>query len=489
MSNYRKIPLRLTLIFILLLMCFSGRVSAVSYYVDDVGGSDVNIGTSINFPIKSISKVNSLAISPGDVVSFKRGGSWSGTIDTARSGTDGNPIVYTAYGNGSAPVLTNPCSGCYSNVFVIRGSWIVIKDLYLKDTHHAAIILRAGSSNVTISDNEISNTGIGIFLQTSNHTVSRNTIHDLQMVVNNTSNPDDDYGANGIWLEHSDNNEISYNTCKNCRAPSFDYGFDGGFVEFWTGNNNNNIHHNWVENTNGFIEIGGNDPGGTVSNNTISYNVLYNNLGFGCLHTDGNFRASVDNLIIEHNTIVNLNVDGYRMLDCMAPTPSMITFRNNIVVSPIQIANSGNFTRSNNLYYMLNGASIGYSLNSGEKIGNPLFVNIDNKDFRLQSSSPARDSGINLGYTTDFVSNRVPSGVSPDIGAYEFGYSTVISPTNTSNKPGDANSDNKVNGQDYIFWLNHYGITNAIGFTDGDFNGDNNVNGKDYIVWLNNYEN
>lgn len=467
--------------------CWNHKINAASYYVDNSSGSDSNTGTSTSNPWRTLDKINSQQFIAGDSIAFKRGGSWIGSIEMTRSGANGNPIVFTAYGSGAAPILSNPCSGCYSNVFVIRSSWIVIKDLLIKDTHHAAIIMRAGSSNVTVSDNEITNTGIGIFLQTSNHTITRNNIHDLNMVVNNTSNPDDDYGANGIWLEKSDNNEISYNTCKNCRAPSYDYGNDGGFVEFWTGNNNNIIHHNWVENTLGFIEIGGNDPNGTVSNNTISYNVLYNNLGFGCLHTDGNFRTPVENLRIENNTIVNLNVEGYRMLDCMVPTPNMLSFRNNIVISPIQIANSGNFARSNNLYYMLDGAPIGYTLGSGEKSGNPLFVNMDAKNFHLQVGSPARDAGANLGYSFDYDNHSVPSGSAPEIGAFEYGGTTPISPTSISQRPGDANNDNVVDGRDYIVWLNNYGLSTNQGFANADFNVDTRVNGSDYIIWLVHY--
>jgi len=53
--------------------------------------------------------------------------------------------------------------------------------------------------------------------------------------------------------------------------------------------------------------------------------------------------------------------------------------------------------------------------------------------------------------------------------------------------PGDANSDGKIDGIDYIIWLNHYG-QNLSGFQNADFNSDQKVDGIDYILWLNNYE-
>jgi len=54
-------------------------------------------------------------------------------------------------------------------------------------------------------------------------------------------------------------------------------------------------------------------------------------------------------------------------------------------------------------------------------------------------------------------------------------------------KVGDANGDSKVNGQDYIYWLNNYGLTVSSGASKGDFNNDTKVSGLDYILWLNNY--
>jgi len=53
-------------------------------------------------------------------------------------------------------------------------------------------------------------------------------------------------------------------------------------------------------------------------------------------------------------------------------------------------------------------------------------------------------------------------------------------------KPGDANGDNKIDGIDYVIWLNHFGQT-VTGTSNGDFNNDSKVDGIDYVIWLNNY--
>ncbi|MBI3980843.1 hypothetical protein HY345_02495 [Candidatus Microgenomates bacterium] len=55
-------------------------------------------------------------------------------------------------------------------------------------------------------------------------------------------------------------------------------------------------------------------------------------------------------------------------------------------------------------------------------------------------------------------------------------------------KPGDANGDGKVDGVDYVIWLNHYNQNTDKGVSEGDFNKDDKVDGLDYVIWVNNFE-
>jgi len=105
-----------------------------------------------------------------------------------------------------------------------------------------------------------------------------------------------------------------------------------------------------------------------------------------------------------------------------------------------------NWTSDNNLFYVRSDGYIGadetiyfstlsnwqgflggcpYSDNDCNSLSaNPLFISSSNK--RLQSSSPAKDAGINLGYlySTDLDGIPRPQGSAWDIGAYEYVQST-----------------------------------------------------------------
>jgi hypothetical protein len=326
----------------------------------------------------------------------------------------GKPLTFRDYGTGTAPIFENP--GQYNPAVRVYGSWVVVQGLLVRNAGKG-VRLESGATHNIVQQVEATNTGIGIELYGQYNLVTRNYAHDLHMVVN-TSGGDDDYGAAGFWIQ-APNNEVSYNRCVRCRASSYDYGADGGVVEIFSNGDNSYIHHNYGTATNGFLEVGG----GSARNVRLAYNVSANNYdAFTCVHVGGNFNSTVSNFRVEHNTIVKTMSQGWVQLDCLSSgvTASQFLFRNNVVYSTIRVANYGSFTHANNVYYMLNGASIGYGLGSGEKQANPLFVNMGGGDYHLQAGSPAINAGLNLGYPLDFDAKAVPQGTAPDIGAYEY---------------------------------------------------------------------
>jgi hypothetical protein len=395
------------------------------FYVDDTGGSDSNSGTSSTDPWKSLGKVNSTAFQPGDAINFKRGSVWTGNLQIKRSGTSGSPIAYQAYGTGTAPQIRNP-GVKYGHAVDVTGNYNVVQDLLLTDAHEAGVMIHKNTAQNVVQRNEITRTGTGVTVSGQSNLLTGNYVHDLTMIVNDSAD-DNDYGAVCFWLQ-APNNEVSYNRGINCRALSADYGYDGGFVEVWQSGDNSYIHHNYAQNTDGFFELGA-SAGGSAQNIRVAYNVFNNTNGGICFHQEiGHFGMSVANFKFDNNTYVATAIDnpGYRVLDC-ASDYSMIQMRNNIFYSNLQIANNGNFTHSNNLYYMVNmvsGSGVGFSLGTGERTGNPLFVNLAGGDYHLQITSPAIDAGMDLGYAKDIEDHPVPQALSSliaDMGAYEYG--------------------------------------------------------------------
>lgn len=110
-------------------------LSSVSEYTPTAGrkiyyfssdGDDSNDGLSPERPLKTLEKLGKLALSPGDVVLFRRGDTFRGNIN-ANSG-----VTYSAYGEGAKPTIcaskrnyADPLDWektGYENVWVYRGS-------------------------------------------------------------------------------------------------------------------------------------------------------------------------------------------------------------------------------------------------------------------------------------------------------------------------------------------------------------------------------
>jgi hypothetical protein len=397
---------------------------ATNYYVDSASGSDSNSGTLPSAPWKTLSKVNNTTFQAGTTINFKRGSVWSGNLQIKNSGTSASPITYQAYDTGNPPQIKDP-GVTYGHSINITGDYNVVKDFLLTDAHEAGVMIQSGADHNIVSNNDITTSGTGVTIRGQFNLITKNHVHDLTMIVDDTS-PSNDYGAVCFWLS-AGNNEISYNRGINCKAHSYDFGFDGGFVEVYNQGDNSNIHHNYAENTGGFFELGA-GGGGSAQNVKVAYNVMYNTNGGVCFN-QGSYDISVSNFRFEHNTYVATSGSaGYRVFFCTNDY-SPVQARNNVFYSNLQIANNGNFSHTNNLYYMtnmVNGSGVGYTLGSGEKMGDPLFANLEAKDMHLTSASPAIDAGADLGYNKDYDDRTVPVGSAADMGAYEFGAATGV---------------------------------------------------------------
>jgi hypothetical protein len=85
-------------------LAWAERKAPATFYIDSEGGDDAASGIAESAAWKSLEKINSAELIPGDHVRFKSGGLWRGQL-LPKSGAEGTPIVYGAYGTGPKPIL------------------------------------------------------------------------------------------------------------------------------------------------------------------------------------------------------------------------------------------------------------------------------------------------------------------------------------------------------------------------------------------------
>ena len=77
-----------------------------AYYVDSSTGDDSSSGRSPSSAWRTIAKVNSIALAPGETVYLRRGAIWRETLEPRNGGAPGHPVTFTAYGSGPAPIIS-----------------------------------------------------------------------------------------------------------------------------------------------------------------------------------------------------------------------------------------------------------------------------------------------------------------------------------------------------------------------------------------------
>ena len=445
-----------------------------AYYVDANLGSDSNDASSPSKAWKTLFMIHSVVLVPGEVVYLARGSVWTNQqilLDNNSAGSAQKPVVFEAYGDAAkAPptidtpyalwsTLGNPVP--YDAVDIGGGSsYITMLDLLIKNVSgtFTAFSIDETSDHIVIAGNEVDNADSGVVLAGQHQKILSNYFHDIGKGGGNS--------GIGIGFVGQDL-EMGWNRFERCRLWKQDQdlplgGYDGGAFEFYglepkagvyDVSNNISIHHNRIDSSVDFME-----SYGAVTNMLIAYNVYSNSenealefhFDVGYSWGDQNNHPLYYDVRIENNTFMPLltaavmppdpsdNFGGWGIIGLLVdPVPannqddskSHISFRNNIFVSNYKIITQdgmANLVHDHNIYYF---PSSGYFDNDGnadmtasEKIANPLFVNASpaSLNLQLQSTSPARGVGVNLGYAQDVLQKPVPTSGAPDIGAYQF---------------------------------------------------------------------
>jgi hypothetical protein len=383
-----------------------------AYYLDSVEGADSNSGLSPEEAWQTFEPLMDLELTPGDIVHFKKGSIWTDALTIQDHGSRTHPLTFTTYGAGKKPIFENPRG---RSAITIRGNWVILEGMLVRNVLEAGVTIAA--DHTIVQNMEVTDAGMGVAVRGQYNIVRNNYIYDLKM-VRNTPGGDDDYGAVGVWLFDS-YNEVAGNLIVNCRAPSYDYGTDGGGVEiFGESVDGAYIHRNWIIDSDGGLEIGG----GSARDHVIAYNVFINNSWAIVFHLGGRYASDVENIRFEHNVVIETAPHDRPLLNFFRGEPSETTLSvsNNIFyVLTGSVADHDAFQRQNNLYYLGDSARLGFRLATGELVAHPRFVDLDRHDFRLLEGSPAINAGIDLGYEIDFTGRPVPHGPAPDLGAFE----------------------------------------------------------------------
>jgi hypothetical protein len=112
--------------------------SQTTYYFSSTTGNDSNLGTSQENPFETIVKLNSLVLSPGDKILFKKGDTFIGEIIVNYSGTENAPIIYDSYGTGAKPILSgsngdNGVPDPLATIRIIAKSYLEFKNLHIEN--------------------------------------------------------------------------------------------------------------------------------------------------------------------------------------------------------------------------------------------------------------------------------------------------------------------------------------------------------------------
>ncbi|HEX2631070.1 MAG TPA: hypothetical protein VHM26_18780, partial [Chitinophagaceae bacterium] len=108
-----------------------------NYYVDVIGGNDSNNGLTQSAAWRTLAKVSGFAFEAGDIISFKSGQRFIGTLTISASGKPGKPVIYTTYG-GKAPAIIDG-AGDSTAVYSYNKEYIEIRNLSVTNSRKGEI--------------------------------------------------------------------------------------------------------------------------------------------------------------------------------------------------------------------------------------------------------------------------------------------------------------------------------------------------------------
>lgn len=434
--------MRVLVVGVVLLACLVQPGGAKTLYVKQ-GGVDTGLCETAGSPCGTFNFVFPKAVA-GDTINLDTtGGVFTQTLRfnlgfTAQNGSAGNVITFQGKDGITAEIRPN--AGNVEAVTFRNVRYWTMKNVRVDGRN-----LAGGASTTN---------GISISSSTyGSATDSRNiTLEDVEIV--DIRNPT---GSNSLGISPvGDDITLTRLTVNGTHIAAGD--FAGSHCVYQTAGNRIIIQNGIFENCGGFgIQL--NDSGNVGAGDSVAHNtggiIRYNRVikngrrftgggGITVYHHHINVTIQ-DNLVYDgdsgpamliegsgstghniwHNSIVG---NAGRCIqvgtDASHPSSSM-SFRDNICEANTSGANFDDFSSNSTITHNVFSDASGM-LNTGSNntvasnlTSDPLLVNVGGFDFHLQSGSPARNAGVDVGVTVDF--DGVSYGTPPSIGAFEFG--------------------------------------------------------------------
>ncbi|MEQ1637905.1 MAG: hypothetical protein ABL903_14570 [Methylococcales bacterium] len=363
------------------------------------GASGTNNGTNWTNAWSATNKINYASIKPGDTIYFAAG--TYGQLSINQSGTSGNPITFKRATSGSHGADDTGWNATYDGRVIIDGG---IEVGITKDTNFITIDgatrygiwARNGSRGIGTRNGGRANNLTLRYLESGDPGAYKNNEDGIQGVGNN------------LIVEYCyihDNDSIATH---------------GDGIQWFEGNNII-IRYNIFKN-NGQMTMLGEAAWSTYANDIqIYYNVFYNR---GGTHYNGISThlgsPQAGHFMRVYNNTFDLEAkdnSGYDSIFNIKPYGT-VEFKNNAM----QYSNVASVNQATSSYngYDNSGQYSNYNVPSGANSAVTVdlgFVNVALADYHLTATSPLKGKGTNVGLTSDFEGNPVPT--IPSIGAFE----------------------------------------------------------------------
>ena len=441
-----KIKLYAVILSFFILLFAAGNVFATNYYIDAVNGNDNNSGLSPSKAWKSINVVSNKSFNPGDVVSLAAGQSFDGCNIYLRSVSNRHKldgVTFNSFGSGPRPIIKSVT--WTAGIFIDNQNNVHFYGLeFTRDSTAENGFLAFDYCPGLIIDSCVFN---GQGKNTRDMLwIGYNT--DTSIVRNCLFENGGTGDASRYGYVHGFYGSGNYIIVENSRFINNPYGnglksnvnLIGGvdsYCSHWT------IRDNYFEGniTGAFFQ--------SLDSSAIYDNVFVNTLKYSnaiAFSQESGLGFMPRNVKVFNNTIVlakNLSnvgiyLYGYADIDS-------ITIKNNIIYSQggsgehyaiyQQPGGGQNIFINNNLYYSPDGQNGFWSLRGTSynsfsswqaagydkkgKWGNPLFNNLNKRDFTLKKGSPAKKLGQPISNILSGQTDKSLSGNNehPDAGA------------------------------------------------------------------------